>query len=117
MSVPEWIDFKGKKILYVDYRKHTEDEMIDLLEKEANMMKENGKTKLIVNFDGAAVPPNFLKRAKELGKETINPNTDKSAIVGVDGIKAILLKAYNTFSGDKLHPVKTLDEAKEYVIS
>ncbi|MCK5521392.1 MAG: hypothetical protein KAI81_09785, partial [Candidatus Marinimicrobia bacterium] len=78
MANPEWIEHKGKKILYCDYRKLSEDEMIDLIEKEAQEMKK-GKTFLIVNFDGAGIPPNFIKHAKELGKSTINPNTIKSA--------------------------------------
>ena len=117
MENPEWIEHKGKKILYCDFSGFSEDEMIDLLEKEAQILEQNGKTLIISNFANTAIGKAFWAKSKELVKTRIQPNTEKSAILGVEGLKAIMLKANNAFSGDKVEPMKSLEAAKDYVTS
>ncbi len=39
------------------------------------------------------------------------------AIVGVTGIKAIFLNAINLFSKQDVRPFKTIEEAKEWLVS
>jgi hypothetical protein len=55
-----------------------------------------------------------MKVANELGKKT-EPLNERSAIVGVTGMKSVLLNTYNFFTGGKLKAYKTEAEAMEYL--
>ncbi len=111
----KWISHNNKRILYADYRGMKTDEMIKQLEYEANMMlNENTKVLYLGNFEGTVIEPAFMRRANELGKKT-EPLNEKSAIVGVHGIKAVLLNTYNMFTGGKLKAFPDEDRAKEFL--
>jgi hypothetical protein len=111
-----WIEHNGTKILYSDYRGLNLDKMLALLDETAAVMsKVTGKVPTLSNFEGVGVPPEFMKKAKELGKTTFEPKTSKSAITGIDGLKALLLKAYNTFTGATMKPFPNEGEAKAYL--
>lgn len=111
-----WIDHRGTKILYSDYRGLSLDKMLLQLDETAAIMsKLPNKVATLSNFEGIGVPPEFMKRAKELGKTTFEPKTAKSAIVGIDGLKGLLLKAYNTFTGASMKPFPSESDAKDYL--
>lgn len=112
-----WIEYKGTKILYTDYRGLNVEQMVKQLDETASMMsKLAAKVNTLANFEGVGVPPEFMKRAKELGKSHFEPKTAKSAILGIDGLKALLLKAYNTFTGATMQPFPSEAAAKEYLV-
>ena len=58
----------------------------------------------------------FMQRAKQLGKEIFDSRTSKSAVLGVTGIKKILLNGYNMIVKNKLEPFDTKEEALEYLV-
>ncbi len=112
-----WITYKGKKILYSDYRGMNNEQMMAQLREEANMiMNEPGKILNLSNFEGTVVTPEFMKLANELGKTT-EKKIEKSAVVGVTGIKAVLLNTYNMVTGGNLRAFKDEESAKEFLIS
>jgi hypothetical protein len=63
--------------------------------------------------------PNYLKAAKEVARETPKL-AKKRAVVGIDSpARIILLKAYNMVTGSEngMKPFKSIDEAKDYLVS
>ena len=116
MSV-KWIDYKGKPILYVDYRGLDEKQILENLELEAQAIMD-AKTKVLVldNFGSHPATPRFMERAKELGRAGMEANTAKNAGLGITGLKKVLLQAYNTFTGGKLQPFETEIEAMEWLV-
>jgi hypothetical protein len=100
---PKWINHQGKRILYVDYSgcKNTDD-MISMLQKaivEESKMK-NGLT--LANFEGCcAITTEYMNEAKKLGKEIRNEKVAKTALLGITGIRKVLLQGYQMFTGNK----------------
>jgi hypothetical protein len=113
----KYIQFKGKTILYVDYRNMTGDEGIATLDEEAIEVRKWTQPGLILSdFHNAKGSTGFMAHAKKLGKEIFAEKTLKAAAIGITGIQNVLLQAYNTFSTDKLVPFATEEEAKEWLI-
>jgi hypothetical protein len=114
-----FINFNGKKILLAEYCKcKTEDEMLKLLE-EAAAFYRNSAVKIVSlsDFTGTFVSTRFMTQAKHFGETSFSPKSEKMAIVGIDGIKKILLQAYNTVVKNKIVPFSSKEKALEYLTS
>ncbi|CAA6807840.1 MAG: Unknown protein [uncultured Aureispira sp.] len=110
------IQYKGKEILYINYKGLTENQMIDTLNKAEQIILNDNKPHLqLSNIVDAFATPGYMAAAKKFGKNTEHL-TSKSAIVGITGVKALLLRSYNFVSGDKLKAFNTEEEAKEYLV-
>ena len=110
------IECKGKEIMYLDYRGMNEKQMIQTVEEATERSLQDNKPRLLLaNASGTFVLPNFLKKAKEDGKRTKHL-TLKSAIVGIEGAKKVLLKFHNLFVGSEMVPFHDEEEAKEWLI-
>ena len=95
-----WIEYKGKKIIYGDYRKLKGNELITAVNQEAKLVQETpGNVLILDDFTGCIADSAFMEHAKKIGKEIIEPKTEKCAILGVEGMKKVLLNAYNWFTG------------------
>jgi len=57
-----------------------------------------------------------MERSKQLGAEVFKVKTEKGAVLGVTGIKKVLLNAYNMVAGEKLRAFDSEEEAKEYLV-
>ncbi len=115
MSV-EWIEYRGRRILFVDFRAMSEDAMIAQLDEEVAMLRAApSKSRLLVEVTDAFTSSRFMAAAKAKAKE-IESLIDRQAIVGVDGLKSILLRGFNAVSkGVILKPFDTEESAKEYL--
>jgi hypothetical protein len=115
-----YIQYKGKTILYVDYRNMTGDqtkEAIAILEEEAREMRTwTHRGLILTDFRNAKASQEYMAHAKKLGKEVFAEKIQKSAALGITGVKNILLQAYNAFSKDKIVPFDSEEEAKEWLI-
>lgn len=110
------IDYKGKEILYIDYRGMNENQMIQTLnEATERSLSDNKPRLLLTNVAGSFVLPDFLKKAKEAGKRTKHL-TLKSAIIGIEGAKKVLLKFHNLYVGSEMKPFHDEIEAKEWLV-
>lgn len=117
MSVT-WKDYNGFKILYVDYRGLDEEAGIKNIEAQAELMKTlNDKVLVLGNYEGTYATGKFLDRAKQLGKEIIEQKTKKGALIGITGLKKMLLNAYNLASGGNLKAFDKEEDALNYLIS
>lgn len=110
------VQHMGKEILHIDYSGIVgEDKMIDTLNAAERVILSDNKPHLqLVDISNAFATPGFMAAAKKFGDRTQHLTT-KSAIIGITGVKVLLLKSYNLVSGEKLMPFKTLEEAKDYL--
>jgi len=116
MSI-SWIEYKGKNILYMQYKGKTKEEMLQMLEEIAEIhIKSEEKLLTLDDFEGAFAFDEFMKKAKELDKEIFSKKTKRGAILGVKGIKKILLKAFNSITLVQVQPFDTKEEALEYLV-
>lgn len=98
----EWIEHKGKRILLCDHRNLESDEVIATGQLAANMVQEvpePAKLLFLTDFEGAVIDTKTMANIKEMGQTVFEPRTEKSAVVGITGIRHILLAAYNRFTG------------------
>jgi hypothetical protein len=111
-----WIEHKGKKILFIDYRGLDEEGMLEALESATEIILGSTAKKLIlVDVTGTTTTREFMTRLREGGTE-IKPVTEKQAVVGITGLKGFLLDAYNWATGATLRSFPTQDEAKEWLV-
>jgi len=116
----KWIEYKGKKILYCDYRGAKSDkDMIDHINQFADILrKQPGKTLTISNFENTVVSTAFMGEAKRLGSEVGIDKMGKSAQLGITGLKKIMLDGYNAATGQKDNKMfPNEEEAKDWLIS
>lgn len=112
-----WIDYKGKKIIYADYSKLIKAEDIIKVIKDCKTEITSKKdVLLLVNIEGSSGSPAVMTEYKNFAKET-KDNVKKTAITGVAGLHKILLNSVKTFSGVEFEIKDNLDIAKEYLIS
>lgn len=98
----EWIEHKGKRILFTDHRGQGPDRMIENAERAAQLVREVPPPEMILfltDFEGALVTAAVMARLKNLGKDVWEPRTEKLALIGIYGFRHILVTAYNRFTG------------------
>jgi hypothetical protein len=113
-----YINYKGKRILYVDYTQcKTTEEMLKVLEDVKKEYENTTHMFISINdFRGTFGSSEFMKRASQLGKELFDKRTLKTTVLGITGIKKILLNGYNALVKNKLVPFDTKEEALEYLV-
>jgi hypothetical protein len=118
----EWIEYKGKRILLIDLRGLAPEAIIENLDLTDQMLLEiplGTRVSHLTDFEGAVVNTEVMARLKASGKEVVEPRTEKAAVVGVHGIRHILLAAYNrvTGAGKNQKLFDTQEEALEWLVS
>jgi len=112
--------YEGKKIIFLDYTgvSHHEEEMfIKELDEVKNFILSQGDNLLIlVDVRNSYGSPKIINKMKEDGKIE-KPFIKKQAVVGVSGMKEILLKGINLFTDINMKPFKTIEEAKNYLVN
>ncbi len=112
-----YITHQGRKILHVDFKdiktKETVMENIDLMAKLYEESTE--KIYLLLDVRGTFTDPDVMDKLKHYGKTVFNGKSEKRAILGVGGIKKILLRAYSMVTGTKVTPFEDEEKAKDYL--
>ena len=94
-----WIEHKGKKIIFEDYRNLRGDEMLDVLYKsEEEFKKLTSPIPVLLDYTGAYANDKFVKEMKRLSKQ-YRDLIVKSASIGITGVKRILARAITRFNG------------------
>lgn len=118
MSV-KWIEYNGKRILLCDHRGLQPEELIESINMEVKMVEEAPKKVLILDdFEGSVVNTAVMEHLKKMGPK-VESRTERAAIVGVHGIRHILVSAYNrvTGAGQNQKLCQTQEEALEWLVS
>jgi len=113
----EWITHKGKRILYIKYSGLSASEQLDQIRQATQILVETKSNDNLTLTDvvGTHVNQDFIDLAKEQGKIS-RPYTKKAAIIGIEGVRKILLRAVNRVSGNVREPFPTMEEAKEWLV-
>ena len=94
-----WIEHKGKKILFEDYRNLHGDDLLDVLYKsEEEFKKLTSPIPVLLDFSGAYANERFVNEFKILSKK-YRDLVLKSATPGITGVKKIIAAAVNKFNG------------------
>ena len=117
MSI-SFLQHKGKKIVYVDYSHcKTEKELLTVLFELRDVYKNSSENFITLSdFTGTFGSRNFMKEANRLGKELFDAQTKKSSVLGITGLRKVLLQAYNAIMKNKLVPFETKKEALDYLV-
>ena len=113
-----WFDYQGHEILLDDYKNVLPEQFPSLINRMTELTFESGKKDilLIVDVTGAYANKETVNAFTESGKKS-KPILKKTAVVGITGIKKILLNAVNKFSGVNAKAVSSMEDAKEWLIS
>jgi hypothetical protein len=112
-----WVEHQGKRILYVDYRHLSPEQMLATLEEEARLMlAELGRSIRLINLQDVPITNEFMARARELSRRVLTPKGGKVAVLGVDPSKELLLHAHNLYSGAGLTPFASEAEALAWLV-
>lgn len=117
-----WIDYKGKRILYTDCRGLlTNEELIAVLE-ETKLQIQNSSTRVLSLTDvrDAYLSAEFMNHIKS-NRDLIVLKTDRLALLGIRGLKKVLVDGFLHLAGsefiEKAKLFETEDQAKEYLVS
>ena len=111
------ITYKGKEIIYVDYRGQSEEEMLETAASLRDYLISNpGEHLRLVNITDTPATRKFTAYIREMGKETKSVPV-KGAVVGITGAKKVLLSGYNRLLGGAMRPFDDEETAKEYLAS
>ncbi len=113
------IHHEGFDILYVDYSYiKDQNEMLSLLAKARGKVEAAPPGLLILtNMSRAIVGDDFMTEAKQFGRDLLKEKSKKHAILGIEGLKVMLLRAYNLFTEDKIVPFGSREKALAFLIS
>jgi len=91
--------------------------MLKVLEEVCKEYEKSSSLFLAINdFTGTYGSNEFLNAASK-HKELFDSKTIKTAVLGVTGIKKILLNGYNAFVKKKQVPFATKEDALEYLVN
>lgn len=106
-----WIQRNGKKILFVKYSGLSQQQMLEALNEQFEMIEaEPGKVLTFSDFNNSTVNSEFMNAAKTYGK-ALGDKIEKTALIGINGVKKILLNGYNAFTKNPAYPFETETEA------
>lgn len=110
----EWLERNGKRILMIDHRNLESDALIKNLERAEEIVMALPPTVRVLrlsNYEGAIVDMRVMEHMKSQGSD-MEARTEKAALIGVDGIRHILVDAYNRVTGAGEHQ-KLFDNQEE----
>ncbi len=114
----QWITHKGKRVLRIDYSGLRGKEVIPVV-RQAPRFYEGEPPKSVLCL--ADVRNSFAdEETMEVIKKTIAQtkiHDKKVAVVGIEGVKGILLMAVNLFTGHNMKPFTNEQQALDWLVS
>jgi hypothetical protein len=114
-----WINYKGKKILFVDYNgANSEKELLNILYEEIEILKDETQRQFIlVNIGNSYSTEKYRQEVNRLTKEVVRHKTEKSAIIGMVGIKKLIFGAMIKLSDGHVKLFDNEEDAKKWIVS
>lgn len=109
----KFIDYKGRKILYLDFSDAMSEEVLDTIEKieEVITAQPEHSILLLSNAKNARFNLRVIEVLKDLTKKTRN-YVKKGAVVGIEGLQAIIYDALVKFWKSMAPSLKEIEEAR-----
>jgi hypothetical protein len=113
-----WINYKEKEILYTDYTNLQGEEFVKIIKVLTEDILSMGKEDILLLLDlqGSYANKEIVNEFINAGKLT-GPSVKKTAVLGITGVKKVLLNVVNKFTDVGANPFTTEEEAKEWLIS
>ncbi len=106
---------RGRTILLHDYSDLAGEEAMEVLRYAANLVDKRGPDlNILTNVSGAEASKEAVEALQALGKKAA-PYVRKSAIVGITGMKLVLLKAARVVLGRPIATFDTVQEAEDWL--
>ena len=114
----KWIEYKGKKVLKVDYTGLRGDALLNEILRVPSFYEGqvHGSVLVLTDVRSAHADEKTMAAIKDLTKKT-KPYEKKSAVIGVTGIKGILLSAVKVFASHSIAPFSDEKEALDWLVS
>jgi hypothetical protein len=116
----KWITHKGEQILFVDlssFGRHLDAFREELMEVEAVAYQQPEESLLVLtDIQDTVVSSEVMNFAKESSARTAK-YIRKEAIIGVSGIRQVLLDAVSRFSGRQFAAFDDIEAAKDWLAS
>ena len=105
---------KNNPILTVDYSHLAEDEAISLCHEFRDLVIANNlkDVLLLIDITGTPSTPQIYNTIKEIGDQ-VNPYIKKRCVIGVEGVKKLILTFYNNVTSRGAIPVNSFNEGIE----
>ena len=114
----QWIQHKGKRILYMDIASQTTEEFMDIIERiKKIVVNEPPKSILcLINVKGGKFNNEISQAIKEFA-QYCEPYVKVSASIGVEGLMKIIHNAVVMFTGNKSIVLKkTKEDALDWLV-
>lgn len=117
-----WIKHKNKDILYIDYSHFQLEEILPQMRKAAEIcVNSDDRVLLLANFTDVGLGRSnerkkLLDECLSMGKNIFEPNTEKSAIIGISGIKKMFYSMYIRFTNHSMKLFNSKEEALDYLV-
>ena len=117
----KWIEYKGVKILYVNYAgiQNEEEYMRAIDEFEAEIMKQpkGHQMRVLVDVTGSLLTPRITERNKAVEQKARESGIPDSptALVGLSGFKMAVVQALAFFRPD-LYIADSVESAKDWLL-
>ncbi len=118
MDRVRFIEHRGKAILFIDLSGCATEGLFPLVEeaKAAIRTQRHGSVLTLTDVTDTCFDSTLSVAMKELVQHN-KPYVAAAAVVGVTGLKQIILNSVMRFSGRHLHAFPSLDEAKDWLAS
>jgi len=114
----KWKKSHGQWVLYLDCRELDEKQLLEILDEAAEILKPmTAKVPVLANVESTTLSTEFMEKLKQLATEVYTKKVDYSAIVGVSGVKKVLLSSYNFLLKQDMRAFNTEEEALEWLTS
>jgi hypothetical protein len=117
---PKWMEYKGRKILYVDVRKATGDEFVAVLDRSKTMLwAQPSKVLYLGNIEDSTVSKEVMDWIKTNGPDTGRARMEKLAVVGASGVKKVFMDVVQLVLSKVAVPArgfKTEQEALDWLV-
>ena len=112
-----YITHKDRKILHVDFKDIKDKEKVLANLEEMVKFYKSATEEIYLLFDvrGCFTDPEVMDKLKNYGKNVFKGRSKKRAVLGVSGIKGLLLRAYSLFTNTEVATFEDIDEAKDYL--
>ena len=117
MAGVEQIEYMGEKIYYIDHKGLQEKEVITNQELGKKILMGSGDKEilLITDMGGVYTTSEVDKKMIQINKEIL-PIVKKAAVLGMTGIKRILIEAFIKLEGGNIKLFDSIEEAKKWLV-
>lgn len=112
-----WIDHKGKKIILEDLHDRATSEILEIIKENKKIIRIQPKGSLLelVDVRGSGFDMKVIEAMKEYAAGNA-PYSKKCAVVGVDGLKKVVIQGIIAFSGRQFSLFDDMESAKDWLV-